>query len=1322
MTATRSTIAPLALGLLWVLLPAPPCPAAPVSLSAPHTVLGWAGREGELVYNTTLRDADFGDSVRVPLRLTFRSNDNSVSPAGWNGWFCGALQARVVPEGNERWAVQLLCNKTLYFVPDPDATPPQGAQAFASASGEWAAVLTPADGKFTMTRWDGWELEFRNGRIHHCTTDSGKRINWHHDGAGRLTSVSTPDAGAVITVTWNGGAVSQLTVNGSDYAIQSNAGELTGITYPDGTTRAFSYTTNPHPGGRVEAPGDDPLNASGLGDGTRTLTATDRHGVARDFTWYVPTGFLYSDSEYLYWFSRSYTDKDVRPDMTLAWYETLPTAAPFATGGTPASLPATQGGDPPQTATLATTGGNSLRTYTAFNGLVRKSYLFKAAGKLHGKVQRVEETWDGKTVETYRAAYDADSGRLLRSFDAHGNTTEYSYVDRDDISPHAPEQKVTVTDPLGHSTTIERDIHGNVVKVTDPTGATFELDYDARNRLTAVRDTAGDTVGSFAYNERDDVVTASDGAGAAWTHSWQDFHGRSLLLQSQSPTGLAFTNSYDAAGQLVSSTGPDGNGASYAWNARHLVESVTDALGHATTFAYDADANPVTTTYADATASTATYDRRGIATGTTDPNGHTTAYQTDPGGWLAQLSDPRGKQTSWTQYKDGGPAVKTYPGGAKDEYSYDDRGLPTSLKLRDGAARVDLAHDQAGRLVQRSWSHGAMAGFASYDRDDAGRLVASQAGSTSWPAGLALQQSHSYDANGRLATTSQNGRSLSLARDAAGRVATLTYPGGMVVGYQFDADGRVTAIKKDGATLASYTYDNAGRRATRTLANGATTTYSRDAAGQLLDIHVTDGSGTTLARHSYAYDNVGERTTRTEVLPGFGTSQEAFGYDAAGQLVSAAYQQPHPGAGAGGGSLSAATTAYDAAGNRSLATRDAVPLAYAANDLNQYSQVGGLPQSHNSRGDLASHRGWALAYDAVGHLVQATGPGSSPTVIHYLHDGGGRRVGRSQSGAGGWDTTWFLQLGVEVMEARNPATGATAHFIHEPGLDQPLCRVDATVGASGSVVHYFHQDALGSVVALTNPAGAVVESYRYTAWGRPNVYDSNGILQAAGTPAQSAYLFTGREYEVATGLAHHRARSYSPELGRWTGPDPIGEAGGVNLYGYVYNSPVNYWDPLGLEILLETHPVALGNNHSKITIIPDNQAAYANDPRFSNTLPDGRKYATLGAGPEDGNLVSNPNRPRDINLDHNNSSTSLNPADCGDGSRSEDQIIEDLFKSDGAYDDKFDYELFPNRFSNGYNSNGYVSGLLNAVGFSPSAPPGTPGFTKPVPKKSFGKP
>ena len=46
-------------------------------------------------------------------------------------------------------------------------------------------------------------------------------------------------------------------------------------------------------------------------------------------------------------------------------------------------------------------------------------------------------------------------------------------------------------------------------------------------------------------------------------------------------------------------------------------------------------------------------------------------------------------------------------------------------------------------------------------------------------------------------------------------------------------------------------------------------------------------------------------------------------------------------------------------------------------------------------------------------------------------------------------------------------------------------------------------------------------------------------------------------------LTHYRA--YDPQLGRWLSADPLGEAGGLNLYGYVGNDPTNYWDPLGLE-------------------------------------------------------------------------------------------------------------------------------------------------------------
>jgi uncharacterized protein RhaS with RHS repeats len=47
-------------------------------------------------------------------------------------------------------------------------------------------------------------------------------------------------------------------------------------------------------------------------------------------------------------------------------------------------------------------------------------------------------------------------------------------------------------------------------------------------------------------------------------------------------------------------------------------------------------------------------------------------------------------------------------------------------------------------------------------------------------------------------------------------------------------------------------------------------------------------------------------------------------------------------------------------------------------------------------------------------------------------------------------------------------------------------------------------------------------------------------------------------------MVYYLYRFYSPQLGRWINRDPIEEAGGINLYGFVGNDPVNYWDPLGL--------------------------------------------------------------------------------------------------------------------------------------------------------------
>ena len=58
--------------------------------------------------------------------------------------------------------------------------------------------------------------------------------------------------------------------------------------------------------------------------------------------------------------------------------------------------------------------------------------------------------------------------------------------------------------------------------------------------------------------------------------------------------------------------------------------------------------------------------------------------------------------------------------------------------------------------------------------------------------------------------------------------------------------------------------------------------------------------------------------------------------------------------------------------------------------------------------------------------------------------------------------------------------------------------------------------------------------------------------------------YTGQPYDAETGLFYFRNRYYDGRTGRFTQEDPIGFAGGLNLYAYAYNNPVSYTDPFGL--------------------------------------------------------------------------------------------------------------------------------------------------------------
>ncbi len=83
-------------------------------------------------------------------------------------------------------------------------------------------------------------------------------------------------------------------------------------------------------------------------------------------------------------------------------------------------------------------------------------------------------------------------------------------------------------------------------------------------------------------------------------------------------------------------------------------------------------------------------------------------------------------------------------------------------------------------------------------------------------------------------------------------------------------------------------------------------------------------------------------------------------------------------------------------------------------------------------------------------------------------------------------------------------------------------------------------------------------------WPRSELAGEEGPTRGWYSALGNRYLWQGREYSWSTGLYSFRARWYDPLTGRWLSPDPIGISGGLNLYVFCGNDPVNNRDPWGL--------------------------------------------------------------------------------------------------------------------------------------------------------------
>ncbi|MEV7090535.1 RHS repeat-associated core domain-containing protein [Streptomyces sp. NPDC093085] len=811
--------------------------------------------------------------------------------------------------------------------------------------------------------------------------------------------------------------------------------------------------------------------------------------------------------------------------------------------------------------------------------------------------------------------------------DRHGNTTKLTRLSGNrgeltritgpsgrwiSLSYDAEHRVSSAKDNTGRTTRYTYDTSGRLETVTDPAGKASRYEYDGTtNRIAGAVDARGITymTNTFDADGRVKVQTLTEGAKYAFEYT-QTGAGKVTSATVTQPGGSVRRVEFDADGYGVADTqalgSPLARKTVYERGPYHRIDAVVDPYARRTELTYDAHGYVTSATELAGTpqarsSGTAVYDGPyDQPTSVTDPLGNETTLAYDAAGDLRTVTDPEQRTTAFTHTSQGQLATVTDASGAVTEYTYD-RGDLVSVKDAEGrTARRFL--DAAGRPTATTDEAGART-EVTYDALNQPRELTDPLGRRTILA---------YDDNGNLTTlTDPRGHATTWAYDNADRPKSATDPLGAQALFGYDAAGRLTRATSRTGQVATAEYDLLGRPTSSkygvNVTGGAesTTTYGYD--GVDLPKTVTDtAAGAAPVTQSFTYDAYDRTKTvtgptgtvgysydaadrRTEMTPS-GTPAAPttrYGYDAAGILTSVttgdqavtfaldAVGRERSATLPGG--ITRATT-YDKTGTTQAIAyaRGSTPIGDLTYTRDERSLQTGLTGSlasvalpaaetgaeYGKDNRLTTFNGRSFTYDAEGRLLsdgkrtytwnargELTGTAAADTGLNsaFTYDPLGTRSSRTVGGT----TSRYLTDASNPL-AEQSASGDTTATVATSGLDEYLTRTE-----NGRTQVYL-TDALGTVVGLADPDGTVAT--RYT-------YDPNGQPTATGAESANPYTFTGREND-GTGLLHYRNRYYDPETGRFISQDPIGYAGGTNLYEYALSSPTTYTDPSGNNPLL----------------------------------------------------------------------------------------------------------------------------------------------------------
>ncbi|MFO7557789.1 MAG: RHS repeat-associated core domain-containing protein [Desulfobacterales bacterium] len=812
-------------------------------------------------------------------------------------------------------------------------------------------------------------------------------------------------------------------------------------------------------------------------------------------------------------------------------------------------------------------GNDRLETLTETNTGTGQSKISRWTYLATGEVESVTLGYGSSSTQTLTFGYD-DALRLTDITDGMENYIEYT------LDAEGNQEAVSIYDD------------GGVLKKH------LTKTFDAYNRL----DIFGQMNESVNYDFSSDGTLSAkiDGNNVTTSYGYDNLKRLTEIIQDVNGTDPETENAsiqlnYDAHDQLTTVQNPNGNSTAYANDdLGNMLQEVSTDSG-TTVYGYDEAGNMTTRTDAKGQSFAYSYDGQNRLTSVNAPDtdddvSYVYDTCTNGDGYLCSISmntsqvdyayDAFGRVAghqgvSYSYNEVGQTLSMTYPSGAIVTYSYNSAGQVVQVELSYEGENTILANNITykpfGPVTSITYGNNLSLAQAS---DQAYRFS-----SITVPNALGFTNIQ-YDGNGNLIQEDEGSSSpvaVSYDYDALNR---LEYSDGIndIREYGYDKNGNRMSLAIDGNTT-SYSYEPGSNR----LSTEDSWIFTSDANGNIIekrdsesaDLYgynthnrLTNATVETLL-NSYSYNGLGQRITKTTdsifTQYRYGINGELLAEMDSSDVVQFEYIYLN-------GQPLAMLSFVASAGSEEEYILDNGDTGTSStgtwtSDTDKKDKQYGDDFLYASGGTGSTYR-WSPALTEGSYEVYAwwvkNRKNSSNVSYTIDHNGTIDTVIVDQTGGGG---TWallgqydFIGDGYEYVEVDDSSGRTVADAVR-------FLKIDTGPPSQTLTVHYIHNDHLGTPHSITDESGQIVWSAQYNPFGQATTDDDP---DGNGQSVVFNFRFPGQYYDEETGLHYNYYRYYDPRTGRYLTPDPIGIEGGMNLYAYVGGNPVNYTDPTGL--------------------------------------------------------------------------------------------------------------------------------------------------------------